>query len=154
MISGLRISDFLLSLSKADSNPNSICYSRVTSMRIRLLAFGVVVLVAALPVLANVCDLSCEMVPRQAAPPSCHEHGASPTPAGGSHTPKTCSHDHETMRAALKAPGVTLDAMGGAAIHALVHTSTTLLSTRARSSWDPARGSIAFAPPPLVPLRI
>lgn len=123
-------------------------------MRIRLVALAVVAVVAAVPVLANVCDLSCKMAPRPAAPSSCHEERGAQQPAGGSHTPTSCSHDHDTMRAALKTQVLTVDAIGVAAMHATVHNSIALSQVVGRDSWRFVRSSLWFASPPAIPLRI
>lgn len=123
-------------------------------MRTRAAAFVTVLFLAAVPVLANVCDLSCEIAPSPAAPPSCHEESAPGEPSGGSHTPRTCTHDHATTRAALRTPAVTIDAMGAAAIHALVHNAPALLPSFAQTSQRPTHSPREFSPPPLVPLRI
>lgn len=118
-------------------------------MRIRLAALGVAAFLVAVPVLANVCDLSCEM-PRQTATPSCHEQAA--PRQGGSHSPASCTHDHQTIRAVVKAQAVALDAMT-AALHARVHATPVVMPSPARVRWNPARAS-TFASPPFSPLRI
>lgn len=122
-------------------------------MRTRLTAFVTVLFLAAVPVLANVCDLSCEIAPSPAAPPSCHEQ-APREPAGGSHSPRACSHDHDTIRAARRTPTVTIDAMGAAAVHALVHNVSVSLPQVARTSSRQEHSPGTFAPSRLIPLRI
>ena len=123
-------------------------------MRTRAVACLIVLFLAAVPVLANLCDLSCEMAPRPTARPSCHEEHGARQPAGGSHTPKTCSHDHDTMRAALKTPVPAVDAIGAAAMHATVHNAIVFAPVFGQHLWRPDRHPLCFASPPVIPLRI
>lgn len=122
-------------------------------MRIRAAAFVTALFLTVVPVLANVCELNCEMAPSPAAAPSCHEQGPPGGPAGGSHTPQTCTHDHDTIRTALKTPVVTTDAMGASAIQARVHDVTVPLAPFALRSWQLAHAR-GFDHSPLIPLRI
>lgn len=120
----------------------------------RAAAFVTVLFLAAVPVLANVCDLSCEISPGTTAAPTCHEESAQRETSGGSHSPRTCTHDHDTIRAALKTAVVTIDGIGAAAVHALVHNVSILLPQDACTSSSQEHRTGTFAPPRLIPLRI